>query len=160
MIVRDFLLRDDAYHIISTFFAFDASSAPKWTKQLSPSKVGPHPPIGSSELEFSLSWKGMLKAGGLNIQFAPKDVKKPGSFVVESSASSRGAAAALYPYTHSYCSEINPRSVQSKFFHATESNSDETITTTSRYTSSKILITEQTVESETGKPKLEKEAFP
>jgi hypothetical protein len=142
------------------FFAFDASSAPKWTKQLSPSKVGSHPPIGSSELEFSLSWKGMPKAGVLNIQFAPKDLKKPGSFVVKSSASSRGAAAALYPYTHSYWSEINPRSLQSKLFHATESNSDETVTTTNRYTSSKVLLSEQTVESETGKSKLKKEAFP
>jgi len=116
--------------------------------------------IGSSKLVFSLSWKGMLKAGVFNIQFAPQDVKKPGSFVIKSSASSRGAAASLFPYQHNYWSEIDPSSLQSKFFHATESFSDEFITTTNRYSSSKVRINEKSVDSETGKTTIEKVTFP
>lgn len=116
--------------------------------------------IVPSKLEFSLSWKGMLKAGALDIEFAPRGVKKPGSFVIKSSASSRGAAATLFPYDHNFWSEIDPRSLQSKFFHSTESYSDEDIITTNRYSFSKVLINEKSIDSETGKISVEKITFP
>lgn len=140
---------------ISAVFA-----APEWKADLSSAKVGPHPPIAPSKLEFTLSWKGMLKAGVLDIDFAPRDAKKPGSFVIKSSASSRGAAAVLFPYGHSYWSEIHPLTLQSKFFHSTETDSKETVVTINRYTPSKVQVEERTTNADTGKTSTNKSNFP
>ena len=119
-------------------------ASPAWVAQLSPSQPGPHPAISPSTLDFSLSWQGMLKAGSLQIDFAPENAKKPGSLVIQSSASSQGAAAALFPFQHTHWSEINPTTLAAKFFNSTEIDSRESITTTNRYTRSHVSITELT----------------
>src|SRR5690606_17149304 len=97
-----------------------ALSAPAWEATLSPAKPGGHPPIAPSTLEFTLSWKGRVKPGTLTMEFAPKGAGKPGTLVVKSSASSHGAAAALFPYKHSYWSELNPSTLASRYFHSPE----------------------------------------
>lgn len=137
-----------------------ASSAPEWKGTLTKASVGSHPMIEPSKLEFTLSWKGMLKAGSLDIEFAPRNAKKPGSFIVKSSASSQGAAAALFPYSHSYWSELDPRSLKSKYFHATETDAEETVVTKNRYFDSSVRIEETAVEVKGGKTTIEKETFP
>ncbi len=124
-------------------------AAPAWQSELTTRNPGPHPAISSSTLDFTLSWKGMLKAGKLDIEFAPKGVKKPGSFVIKSSASSIGAASALFPYSHSYWSEINPRTLRSKFFKSTETDDKETIVTTNHYRPSMVNVNEVTTSLKT-----------
>jgi len=135
-------------------------SGPAWKDTLASPKLGPHPSITSSKLEFSLSWKGMLRAGVLNIEFAPPGVKKLSSFVIRSSASSRGAAATLFPYSHSYWSEIHPRTLRSKFFHSIEKDSKESIETTNHYTFFEVKVDEKTSQYDGGKTSSETFTFP
>ncbi len=127
-----------------------ALSAPAWKAELSPVKPGHHPALTSSTLDFTLSWKGMLKAGTLRMEFAPKGVKKPGVFVTKCSASSLGAAASLFPYSHSYWSEIDPTTLSSRYFHATEDDGKENVVTTNRYSAGSVGVREVTTLSKTG----------
>ncbi len=137
-----------------------ALSAPAWKAELSPAKPGHHPPLTSSTLDFTLSWKGMLKAGALRMEFAPKGVKKPGAFVTKCSASSLGAAAALFPYSHSYWSEIDPATLSSRYFQATEDDDKENVVTTNRYSGGSVSIREVTTVSETGAVNSDAFSFP
>lgn len=137
-----------------------ALSAPAWEAELSPAKPGSHPPVSPSVLDFSLSWKGMLKAGVLRIEFAPPANPKPGAFVIKSSASSRGAAATLFPYSHSYWSEIHPATLASRHFSSTETDSKETVVTANRYSPAKVSVHEVTTETKSGAVTTETFAFP
>jgi hypothetical protein len=148
-----------------TFLSFFLSaacalSAPAWKGELSPAKPGSHPAIPSSTLDFTLSWKGMLKAGALRMEFAPKGVKKPGVFVIRSTASSLGAAATLFPYSHSYWSEISPRTLGSSYFHATVKDGEESVVTTNRYTAGNVDVRDVATVTETGAVNTQAFAFP
>lgn len=126
-------------------------ATPAWTKELTSSKAGTHPPIESCKLEFSLSWKGILEAGYLDFEFAPKKVSKPGMLIVKSSAQSMGMAKQLFPYNHSYWAEIKPISLESRYFQSTETDSKEKIVTTNHYSAAKVDINEITTNLETSK---------
>lgn len=127
------------------------SANPAWTKELTSSKAGTHPPIESCKLEFSLSWKGIVEAGHIDFEFAPKKVSKPGIFVIKSSAHSKGLAKKLFPYTHSYWSEIKPTTLESRYFQSTETDSKEKIVTTNQYSDTKVDLNEITTDLETSK---------
>ena len=118
----------------STFALAD----PAWNADLSPPKPGVHPPLAPCTLDFTLSWKGMVKAGSLTMEFAPRHAKKTGALVVTSTASSQGAAAALFPYSHSYWSEINPSTLAPRYFQSTEEDAEESIVNTNRFTASGV----------------------
>jgi len=137
-----------------------ALSAPAWKAELSPAKAGSHPPIGSSTLDFTLSWKGMVKAGTLTMEFAPRDARKPGLMVIKSSASSQGAAAALFPYSHSYWSEIDPSTLGSRYFHSTEEDSEEKIVTGNRFASSGVHVNETSTDLKSKSVSTKSFAFP
>lgn len=126
-------------------------AAPEWTKQLTSTASGYHPPLASSKLEFSLSWKGILEAGYLDIEIAPKGAKKSGLLVVKSSAHSQGVAKKLFPYTHSYWSEIYPVTLAPRYFKSTETDSEEKIVTTNHYSPAKTEVSEASTDLESSK---------
>lgn len=151
----------DMRHLITLLLsAACACAAPAWEAELSPIKRGVHPPITPSTIDFSLSWKGMLNAGSLRIEFAPKGEKKQGVFVIKSSASSKGAASTLFPYSHSYWAEIDPASLGSRYFHATETDSKESVVTSNRYGSSKVAVHEVTTDTKSGGTATKSLSFP
>ena len=137
-----------------------AFSAPAWKAEISPAKPGSHPPIVSSTLDFNLSWKGILKAGTLTMEFAPRDAKKPGSLIVKSSASSLGAAAALFPYKHSYWAELDPSTLTSRHFHSTEEDSEEKVVTSNRFSPSGVVAKETSTDFKTKAVSTESFTFP
>ncbi len=102
----------------------------------------------------------MLKAGELDIRFAPAGVSKPGSFVVQSDARSLGTAAAIHPYNHSYWSETDPYSLLPTYFKASERDSEESIVTTNRYFRSKVASEEISTNLKSGKTEKHVLAFP
>lgn len=126
---------------------------PEWTEQLTSPNPGNHPPIESSKLEFSLSWKGIVKAGYFDLEFAPKNVSKPGYLVIKSTAYSLGVAKKLFPYEHSYWSELKLNTLESSYFKSTETDSEEKIVTTNRYDPAKVDINEVTTNLSTSKEK-------
>jgi len=137
-----------------------ALGAPAWEAELSPARPGSHPAITPCTLEFTLSWNGMLKAGVLTMDFAPRGEKKPGSFVIKSSASSQGAAAALFPYKHNYWSEISPATLASRYFQATEEDSGEKVVTTNRFSPSKVDVKESSTDLKSKSVGTESFTFP
>ncbi len=124
---------------------------PEWTEKLTPSSFGSHPPIESCKLEYSLSWKGVVKAGYFDLQFAPKTVSKPGFLVVTSKAYSLGVAKKLFPYEHNYWSELKLNTLEPSFFESTESDSKEKVVTTNHYSPVKVEINEVTTNISTSK---------
>ncbi|WP_411825957.1 DUF3108 domain-containing protein [Luteolibacter sp. AS25] len=135
-------------------------SAPAWEATLTSQNKGPHPILQPSTMEFTLSWKGMLKAGKLDIQIAPAGENKKGSLVVKSNGSSLGAASAIYPYLHSYWSELDPSTLRSQYFHSTEKDSEETIVTQNRYTAHSAKVSEISKDNDTGKVSTHSLLFP
>ena len=133
---------------------------PAWEADLTSPTPGSHPSISSCTAVYSLSWKGMLKAGELDLRFANAGATKPGSFVAQSNARSLGAAAAIYPYSHSYWSETDPKSLLPKYFRSTERDSEETTITTNRYTRTKVDSEEVSTDLKSGKSKSRLLAFP
>ncbi len=142
---------------ITTGLAF---SAPAWKSELSAPTPGSHPKITPCTLDFTLSWKGMLKAGSLRIDFAPAGEKKPGSFVTKTTASSQGAAAALYPMNLNYWSETDPASLRPKFFFATEVDGQEQVVTTNRYSAGAVSVKEVSMDLRSKAVKTEAYPFP
>ena len=120
------------------------AAAPAWQKTLGPTKPGAHPAMPSCSITLRLSWKGMLDAGRLSIDFAPKGVHKPGMFVTRATATSLGPAAGLFPYKGSMWSEIHPSSLRPRFFSGTETDRKETVVTTNRYHSNRVECVEVT----------------
>ncbi len=110
-----------------------AAAEPEWQDQLTSPKPGNWKPLAPCVLDFQLSWKGMLDSGTMRMEFAPKEVVKPGSLVIRSSSASRGTAAVLFPYHSHSWSEVNPSTLRPNFFQATEIDHRETVTTTNRY---------------------------
>ena len=128
-----------------------AGAAPAWKNQISSPAPGPWPAIAPSTLDYQVSWNGMLDSGRLRIEFAPKDAHKPGLLVVRSSASSRGPAAALFPYRSNFWSEIQPASLRPHFFHAVETDRRETVTSTTRHFRDRVESVEITQPLRKGK---------
>lgn len=132
---------------------------PEWVKEITSPTVGTHPAIESSKLEFSLSWKGIVQAGYLDIEIAPKEISKPGYLVIKSSGYSQGFAKKLFPYSHSYWSEIVPGTLESRYFQSTETDSKEKTVTTNQYNPSKVEIEEITTRTSTSKKTTLTETF-
>lgn len=121
-----------------------ALAEPAWQKELTTSAPGTHPAPPPSSLDLQVSWKGMINSGKIRLEFAPKDAKKPGAYVVRSSATSMGAAATLFPYQSNFWSEVDPASLKPRYFHAVEADSKESITTTTRHFSDRVECAETT----------------
>jgi len=110
-----------------------AMAAPAWQAELTATKPGGLPALAPVILDYQMSWNGMIDSGTTRIEFAPPDVKKPGTYVVRSSSKSLGAAALLFPYRNSFWSELNPSTLRPTFFQAVEEDNKETVTTTVRH---------------------------
>jgi hypothetical protein len=149
---------------LSTLFFFVLTTAllsaePEWLKKLTPTDPGSHPPIESCKLEYSLSWKGIIEAGYFDLEFAPKKANKPGLLVVTSKAYSQGFAKTLFPYNHSYWSEIKHTNLESRYFQATETDSKEKIVTTNHYNKSKVTFKEVSTNLESSTETTETKTF-
>jgi len=128
-----------------------AAADPAWKKQLTPPVPGAFMPAPSGTIDLQVSWKGMVNAGKLRMQWAPPAANKPGPFVVRSSAQSTGLAAALFPYQNNFWAELDPVSLKPRLFHAVETDDDETKTTDSHYFNDHVEYKESTKSLDTGK---------
>ncbi len=101
----------------------------------------------------------MIQSGVLRMEFAPPDAAKAGAYIIRSSAVSRGLAAKLYPYQSQFWSELDRQSLRPRFFHATESDSEEESTTTVRHFAQRVESREITVNHQTRHRKTSDETF-
>jgi hypothetical protein len=121
-----------------------AIAEPAWKNELTSPTPGAWSKLPSCTLEMQVSWKGMLDAGKLRIEFAPEDAVKPEVFTVRSSAASTGPAALLFPYQSHFWSELEPASLKPRFFHAVETDHREKVTTSARHFADRVETVEIT----------------
>jgi hypothetical protein len=129
---------------LSLATAHSAAADPAWKNQLTAPAPGDYPLVPASKLDLNVSWKGLLNAGKLRLEFAPPNADKPGTYVVRSSASSLGPAAVLFPYQSTSWSELDPSSLRPRLFHAVETDRKETATSTTRYLADRVEFREST----------------
>ncbi len=113
--------------------ALPLGAAPAWKSGLTSPAKGPLPNPPTSSIELELSWKGMLRAGIVRIDFAPADARKAGVYAVRSTSRSLGAAAVLFAYQSDFWSELNPADLRPIFTHAVETDSKERTVTDVRH---------------------------
>jgi hypothetical protein len=145
--------------ILALLFVPLLQAAPAWQKELTSPDPGTFSRPVPTVLDFQLSWKGAIDSGKVRIEFAPPDVKKPGTYVVRSSSASLGAAAVLFPYQNHFWSELDPVSFRPRFFHAVETDKKESVTTTVRHFSGRVESREITSITKTGKTKQTDKVF-
>lgn len=146
--------------LLVTLLACSAATAePAWKNELSTATLGPHARLGAGTLNFKVSWNGMIDSGKLSIQFAPKDVTKPKTYIVTSSAASTGAAAGLFPYQSSFWSELDPATFKPRLFYAEETDRNEKTTTTTRFTPTKVTCKETSQPLPKGTAKTKERTF-
>ena len=136
---------------------------PAWKKQLTPATTGPFGPTPACTLDFRVSWKGMINAGVLRMEWAPRDGKKPDTYVVRSFASSTGLATLLFPYRSSFQSELDPTTLIPRSFRATEIDKKETKSSTTTFFNDRVEYEEYTKtlkDGTTSEKKLAFEFFP
>lgn len=118
--------------------------AAPWTSEVGPKSPGSFPKLDPTTLEYRVSWKGLVDAGSVLLEFAPKAHPKPGSYVVRSSSRSLGPASSLFPYESSFWSEIKPSELTPQRFYATEKDKRETIESKTTFLASKAEYVETT----------------
>ena len=114
------------------------AAEPTWEKQLTPATQGPFSSTPACTLDFQVSWRGLIDAGVLRMEWAPREGKKPDVYVVRSSATSTGLAALLFPYQSSFRSELDPSTLKPRSFRATEVDEKETKTTATIFFSDRV----------------------
>jgi hypothetical protein len=134
-------------------------AAPAWISELTSPAPGPFPKLSPTDLDLSVSWNGMIKAGTVKVEFSPPDVHKPGNLIIRSTAASQGAAAKLFPYQTSFWSETDPSSLLPRLFHASETDDREKIDTTVRYLPTHVETREISTLHKTGKTTLTDRTF-
>jgi hypothetical protein len=136
---------------IALFTASQLHAAPAWKDELTSSAPGAFPALAPTALDLQVSWNGTINAGTIRVEFAPPDVKKPGNFIVRSTAASQGAAALLFPYQTNFWSEVDPASLRPRLFHAVETDNKETVDTTVQYLPNRVASREVSKLLKTGK---------
>ncbi len=114
------------------------AAEPAWKKQLTPATLGPFGTSPACTLEFQVSWKGMIDAGQVRMEWAPKEAKNPEVYVVRSSAGSTGLAALLFAYQSHFRAELDPVTLKPRMFRAVETDEMETKTSTTRFLSDRV----------------------
>lgn len=135
------------------------SQAAPWKSEIHPKSNGSFPALASTTLEYRVSWKGLLDAGSVRLEFAPKGRQKPGSYVVNSSSRSLGPASSLFPYESSFWSEIHPTTLTAQRFYATEKDRRETIESKTNFSPTKADYTETTRDLRKGTVKTRSRSF-
>lgn len=127
-----------------------ATAEPAWQKDLTSPAPGDHPPLAPCQLDFLVTWNGILDSGKLHMEFAARDAKDPAAYVVRSSAISTGLAAGIFPYQSNFWSELDPSSFKPLVFNATETDHQETTTSNTRHFADRVEFQETTKSLTTG----------
>ncbi|MEO8613667.1 MAG: DUF3108 domain-containing protein [Luteolibacter sp.] len=135
---------------LTAVFILPLRAEPAWKSELTSPALGNHPLPVSSVIDMRLSWKGMIESGILRIEFAPPDTTKTGTYIVRASASSVGAAAALFSYQGNFWAELEPTTLKPRLLNTVEVDQKESVNTTVRYFPDRIESHEESKLLKTG----------
>jgi hypothetical protein len=123
---------------------------PAWKSTLTDPALGSYPKLAPCRLEYRASWKGVIDAATLQMEFGNPANAKPGLFVVTSASQSLGAAAALFPYKHWFWSELDAATFKPKLFHSVEELDDKHVNHSLDYGSAGVHCSQTTKITKTG----------
>lgn len=101
-------------------FAPSFAASPAWQAELTPLNAAAHTRLAPCRLDYRVSWKGLIDAGAIHMEFGNPANARGGSYVVTSTGESMGPASALYDFKSWYWSEMEPGSFRPKVFHTVE----------------------------------------
>lgn len=145
--------------LVSSILLPVVTAAPAWQGELTSPAPGKFAKPVPQVLEYQLSWKGMIQAGTVKMEFAPADVSKPGKYVVRTKSASTGAAALLFQYNSNFWSETDPSTLRPVFFHSVETDDKETESTTVRHFPDRAESETTTKQLKSGTSKKEDRTF-
>ena len=129
---------------------FLRADEPAWKATLTDPALGSYPKLAPCRLEYRASWKGLIDAATMQMEFGNPANAKPGIFVVTSASQSLGAAAALFPYKHWFWSELDAATLKPKLFHSIEELEDKNVTHSLDYGSAGVHCSQTTKVTKTG----------
>ena len=134
--------------------------AENWKSNIPPFDPSNQQPLTPTQLSYTLSWNGTLKAGILNFQFGKKDKRYPSMYVSQAYGGSTGPAALLFPYKYTLTSFTQKGSYKPAVSIAYENDHKKSTTTTNRYKSNGVEHAETKVELRTKKKTQQSHKFP
>lgn len=140
-------------------FSTPICQAAPWQSEIQPKSSGSFPSLAPSTVEYRVSWNGLLDAGSIRLDFAPKAHAKPDSYVVNSTSRSLGPAASLFPYESSFWSEIDPSKLTAQRFFATEKGRGKTVESKTTFSTSQANYSESKRDTTKGSVKTRVRSF-
>lgn len=121
-----------------------------WTKEMTPPRLGAHPRLAPRQLDYQLSWKGMLRAGELRFTLGGKVPGGATGYHASATGGSRGLASRLHPYQIDLRSRLDPATLRPRSFVGVEDEGKEVTTTRSDWNGNIVRSTETTRVVKTG----------
>lgn len=89
---------------------------PEWMSMLSSAEFGAFPPLKPARYTYIASWKGLVDAGEIQMEFQNPHLRKAGKYVVRATGKSLGMARSLYPYSASFWTELEENTMSPTLF--------------------------------------------
>lgn len=115
-----------------------------WKSQVTPPRLGPQPRLAPIQVDYKLSWNGMLNAGKLTFTFGKPDPSFPSDYVSRASGGSSGIAGKLYPCKIAYVSRMDPATLRPRAFTGVQDEGKEVTTTSSKWAGPRVSTTQVT----------------
>jgi len=130
------------YSLLLASSAALPAAPPAWEARITPNNPAALPPLPPTELNYSLTWKGMVAAGSLTVKLGKKDPAFPRHYVASATGSSAGLAARLFPYSFNFTSLIDRRTRLPVRFLASETDKHSTVMTSAVFSRTGVRSTE------------------
>lgn len=135
------------------------SAAPAWQADLTPFVAGSQSRLAPCRLNYKATWKGMIDAGTIQMEFGNPANAKAGAYIATSQGQSLGAAAAVYAYKHWFWSEMDPATFRPRLFHSVEDVEKKRVKHTLEYSRKQVTWERLSHVYETGADFVQKGSF-
>ncbi len=149
-----------ALAILLTGSTMIIAAEPAWKYELSSTEPGPHQVLMPGTLEYEVSWKGIVQSGKVTMEIGKAGAHKPGTVIVQSTASSMGLAAAIFPYRGRSWTEVRADSLKPTHFSSWEHHQAETVHTINQFLAKRVISKEITREGKPPRESVEQQEFP
>ena len=131
---------------------------PAWMQNVTKDQPGKFVKVPACELNYHLSWNGMLKAGEATLKLGRPDPETPRLMLGTCEGKSSGLAKRLWSYQNLFTSRIEPKSLRPVSFEANEVEKKEQIFTKALFANGVVTSTE-TVKRKGRKDKTKERVF-
>jgi len=132
-------------------FAEESLKAHAWMETINSQELGPNRDFKPISLTFSLSWRGLLRAGKTTFEFGSENPKNADEIIAKAYGGSSGLAATLFPYQHDFYGVMHKNTWKPTYFKAYEVEKEETKKTIVTYGENVAYAQETTKDIKTGK---------